>query len=125
MRTAAGRDVVNVVDLISRQGFASEDSPYGSVGVVHSGADLQAWSVWKDDEELEPSRAVMDHDDLIYVIRGSLRLELQGGGCRVLSAGQLYVIPAGTPFRGYRWPRDGEPCSFLAVAPAGARFERV
>jgi hypothetical protein len=40
-------------------------------------------------------------------------------------ARQLFVTPAGTPFRGYRWPRDGEPCLFLAVAPAGASFKRL
>jgi mannose-6-phosphate isomerase-like protein (cupin superfamily) len=125
MRVASQRDDVSVVDVIARQGFATEDSPYGAVGVVHSGADLQAWSVRKDDEELEPSLAVMDHDDLLYVVQGSLRLELQGDESRVLSRGQLFVIPAGTPFRGYRWPRDGEPCLFLAVAPADASFKRL
>ena len=38
---------------------------------------------------------------------------------------QLFVIPAGTPFRGFRWPREGEPCLFLAIAPAGATFTRL
>jgi hypothetical protein len=27
--------------------------------------------------------------------------------------------------RAYRWPRDGEPCLFLAVASAGATFTRL
>ena len=114
-----------VIDVFAREGFAVEETPYGAVGVVHSGSDLEAWSIWKDDEEVEPSLAVMDRDDLLYVIQGSLRLELEGAESRVLSAGQLCVIPAGTPFRGYRWPRNGEPCVFLAVAPAGAYFRRL
>ena len=116
---------MSVTDVLARQGLATEESRYGTVRVVHSGADLEAWSIWKDDEEVEPALAVMDRDDLLYVIQGSLRLELEGGETRVVSAGQLYVIPADTPFRGYRWPRDGEPCLFLAVAPAGASFKRL
>lgn len=116
---------MGVIDLMARDALATEESPYGAVGVVHSGDDLEAWWIWKDDEDVEPALAVMDRDDLLYVIQGSLRLELQGGESRVISAGQMYVIPADTPFRGYRWPRDGEPCLFLAVAPAGTSFTRL
>src|SRR5512134_2776219 len=128
MRGCAPRPILermDVVDLSTRRGFATEESPYGAVGVVHSGSDLSAWWIRKDDEEVEPTFAVMDRDDLLYVIEGSLRVELQGRESRVIGAGQLCVIPAGTRFRGYRWPRDGEPCSFLAVAPAGAHFTRL
>lgn len=113
------------MDVLARQALTTEASPYGAVGVVHSGAHLDAWWIWKEDEEIEPTPAVMDRDDLLYVIRGSLRLELQGQEAQVVSSGQACVIPAGTPFRGYRWPRDGEPCLFLAVAPAGSTFTRL
>ena len=58
-------------------------------------------------------------------IKESLRLELDGGESRVLHSGEALVIPAGTPFRGYPWPRNGGPCLFLAVAPAGATFTRL
>ena len=67
----------------------------------------------------------MDRDDLLYIVSGSLRLELQGRDPLVLAAGEMFVIPAGTRFRGYRWPRDGEPCLYLAVEPAGATFTRL
>ena len=66
----------------------------------------------------------MDREDLLYVVRGSLRLELEARDPIVLHAGDVFVIPAGTAFRGYRWPRNGEPCQFIAVAPAGATFSR-
>lgn len=42
-----------------------------------------------------------------------------------MHAGELHVIPAGTRYRGYRWPRDGGPCTFLAVAAADASFTTV
>lgn len=113
------------VDVVSRQALTTLESPFGVVGTIHSGRDLDAWWIWKDEDEVEPTRAVMDRDDLLYVICGTLRLELEGYDDQLLHAGELFVIPAGTAFRGYRWPRDGEPCLFLAVAPAGARFTRM
>lgn len=103
----------------------ARETPYGSVEDVHAGSDLEAWWILKDGEEIEPGPAVMDRDDLLYVAEGSLRLELEGREPVVLEAGDVFVIPAGTPFRGYRWPRDGGPCRFLAVAPAGAAFTRL
>jgi mannose-6-phosphate isomerase-like protein (cupin superfamily) len=116
---------VSVIDLIERQALTMEESSFGAVGLVHSGPDLEAWLVRKDDEDVEPTLAVMDRDDLLVVIEGSLRLELDGEESRLLRAGHLCVIPAGTPFRGYRWPRDGEACLFLAVTLAGANFRRL
>jgi mannose-6-phosphate isomerase-like protein (cupin superfamily) len=101
-------------------------TPYGSVEDVQAGRDLEAWWILKEGEEIEPGPAVMDHDDLLYVAEGSLRLELEGREPFVLNAGELFVIPGGTPFRGYRWPREsGERCRFLAVAPAGSSFTRL
>jgi mannose-6-phosphate isomerase-like protein (cupin superfamily) len=105
--------------------MAVRKTPYGSVEKVHAGADLEAWWILKEDEEIEPGPAVLDRDDLLYVAEGSLRLELEGREPFVLHAGELFVIPAGTPFRGYRWPREGGPCRFLAVAPMGATFTRL
>jgi mannose-6-phosphate isomerase-like protein (cupin superfamily) len=101
-------------------------TPYGSVEEVYAGGDLEAWWILKENEEVEPGPAVMDRDDLLYVAEGWLRLELEGREPFVLHSGEAFVIPAGTPFRGYRWPREGtERCRFLAVAPADASFKRL
>jgi mannose-6-phosphate isomerase-like protein (cupin superfamily) len=116
---------MRALDVIARQALSQENSPFGAVGVLHSGSDLEAWWIWKEDEQVQPTLSVMDRDDLLYVVSGSLRLELEGHEPAILRAGELFVIPAGTPFRGYGWPRDGEPCLFLAVAPAGATFTRL
>ena len=59
------------LDVMARQALSQEDSPYGAVGVLHSGSDLEAWWISKDGEEVEPTLSVMDRDDLLYVIRGS------------------------------------------------------
>jgi hypothetical protein len=53
---------------------------------------------------------------------GRSRLIRLGREPLVLEAGETFVIPPHVPFRGYRWPRDGDPCLFLAVAPADATF---
>ena len=112
-------------DVGARQALSQQETPYGVVGALHTGEDLEAWWIWKDREEVEPTLSVVDRDDLLYVIRGTLRLELEDREPVVLEAGAFYVIPAGTLFRGYRWPRDGAPCLFLAVTPAGATFTRL
>ena len=117
---------MTVLDVIAREALALEETPYGAVGTVHAGSDLDAWWIWKDGEDVDPELSVCDREDLLYVVRGELRLELEGREPVVLEAGDVFVIPAGTPFRGYRWPReDDEPCLFLAVAPAGATFTRL
>jgi mannose-6-phosphate isomerase-like protein (cupin superfamily) len=42
----------------------------------------------------------MAHEDLLYVIEGTLRLELEGEEPRDLGAGECFVIPPGKAFRG-------------------------
>jgi mannose-6-phosphate isomerase-like protein (cupin superfamily) len=92
-------------------------TPFGSVGTLHASADLKAWWIWKEDEDVDPAWKLNTHDDFLYVVRGLLKLELRGHGDVVLEAGDSFVIPARMAFRGYRWPRDGGPCLFVAVSP--------
>ena len=111
------------VDVQGLQADSITETPFGSVGIVHQGPDLQAWWIWKDGEDIDPALSVCDREDLLHVVRGALRLELAGREPVVLRTGETFTIPAGTPFRGYRWPREGgEACLFLAVAPADAGF---
>jgi mannose-6-phosphate isomerase-like protein (cupin superfamily) len=104
---------------------ATRATPYGSVDLFHEGADLDAWWISKDAEEIDGALSVCDREDFLYVARGTLRLELQGRAPIDVESGDTFVIPANVPFRGYRWPRDGGPCVFLAVAPADATFSRL
>jgi mannose-6-phosphate isomerase-like protein (cupin superfamily) len=104
----------------AREALERRETPYGSVGVVHSGTGLQAWWIWKNDEAIDPEWSALESEDLLYVIEGTLRLELEGQPPRDLSPGECFVIPAGCRFRGYRWPRDGDSCLFLAVTPTAS-----
>jgi mannose-6-phosphate isomerase-like protein (cupin superfamily) len=98
-------------------------TPYGNVEDLYIGGQLRAWRIHKDAEELEPAPQVCSRDDLLYVVEGTLRLELDDRQPVDVATGELFVIPAGTRYRGYRWPRDGGPCTFVAVTPADATFE--
>ena len=100
------------------------DTPYGSVDHFHQGVHLSAWWIDKDGEQIDPAWDSCDREDLLYVVEGTLRLELVGREPIDLPAGSVFVIPPHTRFRGYRWPRDGGRCRFLAVAPADAVFRR-
>jgi mannose-6-phosphate isomerase-like protein (cupin superfamily) len=104
------------MNVTAQEALERRETPYGSVGVVHDGPDLQAWWILKDDEEIDRQWSEMAREDLLYVIEGTLRLELEGEAPRDLAAGECFVIPVGRRFRGYRWPRHGRPCLFLAVS---------
>ena len=56
----------------AREALELRETPYGSVGVVHDGADLQAWWTWKDDEAVDPEWSTMEREDLLYVIEGTV-----------------------------------------------------
>ncbi len=109
----------DVFDVLEREAREVHESPYGSVGVLHAGPDFDAWWIWKEREEIDPEWTIFSRDDFLYVVRGALKLELRDAAEVVLEAGDAFVIPAGTAFRGYRWPRDSdEPCLFVAVSAA-------
>lgn len=73
----------------------------------------------KPKTQIDQDWSALEREDFLYVIEGTLRLELEGDPPRDLTRGECFVIPAGRRFRGYRWPRDGEACLFLAVTPTG------
>jgi hypothetical protein len=61
------------MEVNAREALEMRETPYGSVGVVHDGADLQAWWIWKDDDTIDPDWSVFEREDLLYVIEGTLR----------------------------------------------------
>jgi mannose-6-phosphate isomerase-like protein (cupin superfamily) len=105
------------LSVLRRDSRELRETPFGSVGVLHASDDLKAWWIWKDEEDVDPAWKVNTHDDFLFVVRGRLKLELRDLEGVVLETGDSFVIPASTGFRGYRWPRDGEPCLFVAVSP--------
>lgn len=114
------------MNVTALEALTTHDTPYGSIGVVHAGAELHASWIWKDGEDVDPVLTTCTRENLLFVIRGTLRLELPNAVVHDLHAGELFVIPPNTPFRGYRWPRESEePCLYLAVTPADAELTRA
>jgi len=114
-----------VFDVPGREAHEVHESPFGSVGVLHAGSELSAWWIWKEREEIDPEWTIFSRDDFLYIVRGALKLELQGAEDVVLETGDAFVIPAGTAFRGFRWPRDSdEPCLFVAVSAADRQVRK-
>ena len=112
------------LDVMARQALSQEDSPYGAVGVLHSGSDLEAWWISKDGEEVEPTLSVMDRDDLLYVIRGS---SPRARGTRARRTPRRRIVRDPGRHAVPRLPLAARrrTCLFLAVAPAGATFTRL
>jgi mannose-6-phosphate isomerase-like protein (cupin superfamily) len=105
--------------VFRREAREVTETPFGSVGVLHAGDELRAWWIWKDRESGDPEWTVLSRDDFLYVVAGCLRLEVRDGPDFELVARDSVVIPAGTAFRGFRWPRDSEEaCVFAAVSSA-------
>jgi len=97
-------------------------TPFGAVGTVFSGQGIEMVWVSKLAEPIDQSWFCPDRVDLILVVQGQLKFEFESPGQpdRVLSAGEVLVLPAGQRCRAYRWPRDRpEATVFVAVYPTG------
>jgi uncharacterized protein YjlB len=115
----AGPQVFNVL-----AGQASEvrSTPFGEVGTVFSGQGIEMVWVSKLAEPIDEDWFSQGTADLILVVQGQLKFEFESPGQpdRVLSAGEVLVLPAGQRCRAYRWPRDArEATIFVAAYPTG------
>jgi len=95
---------------------------FGDVGTVFSGQGIEMVWVSKLGEPIDENWFSSDEVDLILVVQGQLKFEFESPGPpdRVLSPGEVLVLPAGARCRAYRWPREaGEATVFVAAYPTG------
>lgn len=119
-----GHQEPQVFHILQRDALAITDSPTGSVGRLFTGEGIEAVWVSKEDEEIDPEWFSQSMVDLIVVLQGQLRVEFERSEFEtlVLDPGDLFVLPAGTRCRAYRWSRDREEATvFLAVSPVEDR----
>ena len=107
------------------RGEASEvrSVPFGDVGTVFSGQGIEMVWVSKLAEPIDANWFSSLAVDLILVVQGQLKFEFEPPDLpdRVLSAGEVLVLPSGLRCRAYRWPRDAsEATIFVAAYPATA-----
>jgi hypothetical protein len=117
-----GRPAPEVFNVALGQAREVRSTPFGAVGTVFSGQGIEMVWVSKLAEPIDQSWFCPDRVDLILVVQGQLKFEFESPGQpdRVLSAGEVLVLPAGQRCRAYRWPRDRrEATVFVAVYPTG------
>ena len=93
---------------------------FGSVGMLFHGDGIEAVSVSKENEEIDPKWFSQKKVDLITVLQGRLCFEFEREdlASQILGAGDMLVLPAEVRCRAYRWPRSAKrPTLFLAVYP--------
>ncbi len=113
-------DTPKVYNILQDEALEITQSAYGSVGRLFTGEGLEAVWVKKEAEEVDPGWFVQPMVDLILVVQGKLRVEYErpDHSPRVLSAGEMLVLPANTRCKAYRWPRKARQATiFLAVYP--------
>lgn len=108
-----------VFDIIKGEAQQVTVTPYGSVGTLYQGQGIEAVYVRKEREAIDPGWFSQKAVDLILLVQGRLRIELEASDeVRILKPGQLLVLQAGTKCRAYRWPRASRRATvFVAVYP--------
>jgi hypothetical protein len=109
-----------VFDLLRGDATETTSSPFGAVGVVHSGEGIEVVWVSKHAEQVDPDWFSTETVDLLLVVQGLLRVEFDDARSPelTLEPGQLLVLPGRTRCRAYRWPREaGQATIFLAAYP--------
>lgn len=117
-----GGPAPEVFNVVLGQAREVRSTPFGDVGTVFSGQGIEMVWVSKLAEPIDQDWFSSDRVDLILVVQGQLKFEFESSGQpdRVLSAGEVLVLPAGQRCRAYRWPRDRrEATVFVAAYPTG------
>lgn len=113
---------ITVFDILRGQASEVRSTQFGDVGTVYSGSGIELVWVSKLGEPIDPDWFSSQQVDLILVVQGQLKFEFESAGQpdRVLSAGQVLILPPGERCRAYRWPREAsEATVFVAAYPAG------
>ncbi len=118
----AGETPPLVFNVLRGEASQLRSTPFGDVGTVFSGQGIEMVWVSKLAEPIDENWFSSEEVDLMLVVQGQLKFEFESAAQpdRVLSAGEVLVLPAGMRCRAYRWPRDArEATVFVAAYPAG------
>jgi uncharacterized protein YjlB len=117
-----GGQAPHVFNVLLGQASQLRSTPFGDVGTVFSGQGIEMVWVSKLAEPIDENWFSSEEVDLILVVQGELKVEFESPSQpdRVLSVGEVLVLPAGQRCRAYRWPRDAPQATvFVAAYPTG------
>lgn len=112
---------VRVLSVLSGEAAHVRRTPFGDVGTVFSGPDLEVVWVSKLGEPVDEHWFCSHDPDVILVVQGELKFEFEDPGQPdlVLGVGDVLTLPAQTRCRAYSWPRHaGQQAVFVAAYPA-------
>lgn len=115
---------LQVFNVLAGEASHVRATPFGDVGTVLSGKRMEFVWVSKHGDPADDSWFSMKEVDLIMVIQGQLKLEFDAPGerDRVLSVGEVLVLPADARCRISRWPRESDQATiFVAAYPTPER----
>lgn len=118
--TVTGPDGLRQFNVLNGEAFEVRTTPYGSVGTMVDDHGVEVVWVAKQDESIDGEWYSQEQLDVLYVVRGMLRIEFadDSAATRTLGEGDLITVPPGTSCRAYRWPREASQATiFLAVTP--------
>jgi hypothetical protein len=111
---------LQVFNVLRGEASQIRSTPFGDVGTVFSGQGIELVWVSKLGEGVDENWFSSQDVDLILVVQGQLKFEFESPDQpdRVLSVGEVLVLPAGARCRAYRWPRDARAATvFVAAYP--------
>jgi uncharacterized protein len=117
-------EALEVFNVLAGEASHVRPTPFGDVGTVLSGERMEFVWVSKHGEPADDSWFSMKEVELIMVIKGQLKLEFDAPGQRdrVLSVGEVLVLPADARCRISRWPRESDQATiFVAAYPTPER----
>ena len=117
-----GKPGLHVFNVLRGEASQVRSMLFGDVGTVFSAQGIEMVWVRKLGEPVDKDWFSSDEVDLILVVQGQLKFEFESPGQpdRVLSPGEVLVLPAGARCRAYRWPREArEATVFVAAYPTG------
>jgi hypothetical protein len=115
---ADGHDepALQVFNVLRGEASQVRSTPFGDVGTVFSGQGIELVWVSKRGDPVDENWFSSEEVDLILVVQGQLKFEFASPSQpdRVLSVGEVLVLPAGERCRAYRWPRDTSEATVLS-----------
>ncbi|HEX9065358.1 MAG TPA: hypothetical protein VF843_09625 [Streptosporangiaceae bacterium] len=112
---------LRVLNVLRAEAEDIRSTPYGQVGIIHSGSGIELVWVSKQAEAIDEGWFSSGQVDVLLVVQGQLKVEFENPELpdRVLGPGEVLVLPPGLRCRAYQWPRDApEATVFVAAYPA-------